>query len=311
MPRIYELPASAGVENRSLEIRHDPGTAPGFRQQPQQPQPGSANPRQMLANQMDMELNNVTREFDVNTSALDQQMLEPDKYKAQYANLQRRANNQRIAIQAKHEAVAQQIKNMQKLVEDRMMSPEQMQATMLVMAGVPSTHVKAMFAQVQRQKPSTMLNEIDSQLKKIASFVDQFDDYRDDPWWKLGKKGTIWFTPKIGGKETGIRRQIKEDEELRLLEALDNAKSRAAELRQAQQEIFKIMTPMEQYAQRGSRALERWGMGYEPPQRALGIGDMRFEEPAPKKKQELTAAELRKQGTEEAYEKGIKLGYWN
>ena len=29
MPRIYELPASAGVESRSLEIRHDPGTVPG------------------------------------------------------------------------------------------------------------------------------------------------------------------------------------------------------------------------------------------------------------------------------------------
>jgi len=27
MPKIYELPASSGVENRSLEIRHAPGSA--------------------------------------------------------------------------------------------------------------------------------------------------------------------------------------------------------------------------------------------------------------------------------------------
>ena len=286
MPRIYELPASAGVENRSLEIRHDPGTAPGFRQQPQ-PQSGSANPRQMLANQMDMELNNVTREFDVNTSALDQQMLEPDKYKAQYANLQRRANNQRIAIQAKHEAVAQQIKNMQKLVEDRMMSPEQMQATMLVMAGVPSTHVKAMFAQQQRQKPSTRLNELASVAKKVTAFRAQFDDERLDPWYK-GGKGSLWYTDPIGKKRKASAGEI---------EAYDATTTQLAELDRAQQEIFRIMTPMEQFAQSGSRAVERFGMGRRP-LAAQRFGGVRFAEPAPKKKQKPIRQRNKRTGEE-------------
>ena len=288
MPRIYELPASAGVENRSLEIRHDPGTAPGFRQQPQQPQPGSANPRQMLANQMDMELNNVTREFDVNTSALDQQMLEPDKYKAQYANLQRRANNQRIAIQAKHEAVAQQIKNMQKLVEDRMMSPEQMQATMLVMAGVPSTHVKAMFAQVQRQKPSTRLNELDSIGKKLVAFQQQFEDYRGPHLFRGRKREKLYYTDP-----TGTRRIASEAER----EAYDATTTQIAALDREKAAIFSQLTPLEQFAQSGSRAVERFGMG-RAPLAAQRFGGVRFAEPAPKKKQKPIRQRNKRTGEE-------------
>ena len=298
MPRIYELPAQTGAEPGLM------AGGPVQRSQPQQSQ-SSADPRRMMANQGDMELNNVTREFDTNISALDQQMLEPDKYKAEYAKLQRRAMNQRVAIMAKYEAAAQQIKNMQKLVEAELMSPEQMQINTLSMAGVPVEHVRAAFAQQRQQKPSAMLNEIDSQLKKIAGFVDQFDDYREDPWWKPGKKGTVWFTPKIGGEKTGPRRKLKEGE----LEALDDAKDRAGELRQAQWKIFETMTPLEQYAQAGSRAVSRFGMGRAPSLARQRFGGVRITEPAPKKK-EPTAAELRKQGTREAYEKGIKLGYW-
>lgn len=128
--------------------------------QPQQYQrpPGSADPRRMMANQMDMELNSVTQWFNSQISILDQQMLGPDKYKAEYAKLQRQAINQRVAIDAKHEANAQQIRNMQKLVEAGTISPEQMEQTMLVMAGIPVEHVRKAFAQVQREKTSTQLN---------------------------------------------------------------------------------------------------------------------------------------------------------
>lgn len=291
MPRIYELPAQTGAEPDLMR------GGPVQRRQPQQPQ-GSANPKQMLANQMDMELNNVTREFDVNVSALDQQQLEPDKYKTQYANLQRQAMNQRVAIQAKHEAAAQQIKNMQKLVEDGILAPEQMQSTMLVMAGVPVEHVRRAFAQAQRVKPSTRLNELASVAKKVTAFRGQFDDERLDPWYK-GGKGSLWYTDPTGKKRKASAGEI---------EAYDVTTTQLAELDRAQQEIFRMMTPMEQYAQAGSRAVERFGMGRRP--MPTGRWGVPAPEPAPKKR-EPTAAELRKQGTREAYEKGIKLGYWD
>ena len=287
MPRIYELPASTGVENRA--ILDDPGTISGFRQQPQpQPQPGSSNPRQMLAGQMDMELNNVTREFDVNVSALDQQMLEPDKYKAQYANLQRRANNQRIAIQAKHEAVAQQIKNMQKLVEDRMVSPEQMQATMLVMAGVPSTHVKAMFAQQQRQKSSTRLNELGSMGKKLVAFRAQFEDYRGPHLFRGRGREKLYYTDP-----TGRKRKASEAER----EAYDATTTQIAALDREKQEIFSQLTPLEQFSMAGSRAVERFGMG-RAPLAAQRFGGVRFAEPVPKKKQKPIRQRNKRTGEE-------------
>ena len=298
MPRIYELPAGAGPSSESLVIEHAPGsaTAQRFNPQRQRQQQGSADPRQMLANQMDMELNNITREFDSQVSVIDQQQLEPDKYKAEYAKLQRRAMNQRVAIQAKHEAAANQIKNMQKLVEDKILTSEQMQSTMLVMAGVPSEHVRKMFAQQQRQKPSTQLNELASVAKKITNFRQQFDDGR--PGWYKGK---LKYTDPTGRKRNATEAETQ---------AYDATTTQLAELDRAQQQIFNQLTPLEQYAQRGSRAVEQFGFGRTPSLVSQRFGGgIRMTEPAPKKKQ-LTAAELRKQGTEEAYKKGIKLGYW-
>lgn len=270
MPRIYELPA----------------------------QKGSADPRRMMANQMDMELNNITREFDVNISTLDQQQLEPDKYKTQYANLQRQAMNQRVAIQAKHQATAQHIKNMQKLVEDRMLSPEQMQATMLVMAGVDRIHVKAMFAQTQRAKPSTRLNELDSMGKKLVAFQQQFEDYRGPHLFRGKEREKLYYTDP-----TGIKRKASKAE----IEAYDDITTQIAALDREKAEIFSQLTPLEQFSTMGSRAVERFGMGHRP--MPTGRWGMPTPEPVPKKK-EPTVTELRKQGTREAYEKGIKLGYW-
>ena len=298
MPRIYELPASAGPSSESLEIWHTQGTIPGSMRQPQQPQ-GFADPRRMLGGQMDEELNNVTREFDVNVSALDQQILEPDKYKAQYANLQRRADNQRIAIHAKHQAAAQQIRNMQKLVEDGILTSEQMQSTMLVMAGIPSEHVRRTFAQQQRQKPSTRLNELDSIGKKLVAFQQQFEDYRGPHLFRGRKREKLYYTDP-----TGTRRIASEAER----GAYDDITTQIAALDREKATIFSQLTPLEQFAQSGSRAVERFGMG-RAPLAAQRFGGVRIAEPVPKKEQP-TAAELRKQGTREAYERGIKLGYW-
>ena len=76
MPRIYELPASSGPSSESLVIEHAPGSATAQRFRPPQQQPqGSADPRQMMAGQMDMELNNVTQWFDSQVSVLDQGQL--------------------------------------------------------------------------------------------------------------------------------------------------------------------------------------------------------------------------------------------
>ncbi len=298
MPRIYELPASAGPSSESLVIEHAPGSSTAQRFNPQQQQPqGSADPRQMMASQMDMELNNVTQWFDSQTGLLDQQMLDPDKYKAEYAKLQRQAMNQRVAIQAKHEAAAQQIKNMQKLVEDKILTSEQMQSTMLVMAGVPSEHVRRAFAQQQRQKPSTQLNELTSVANKVKVFRAQFNDGR--PGWYKGK---LKYTDPTGRKRNATEAETQ---------AYDATTTQLAELGRAQQQIFNQLTPLEQYAQRGSQAALQFGFENKPITHGGfgGFGSMGVAPPAPKKKQ-LTAAELRKQDTREAYEKGVKLGYW-
>ncbi|KKL75108.1 hypothetical protein LCGC14_2058190 [marine sediment metagenome] len=265
MPRIYELPA------------------------------GSANPKQMMANKMDMELNGVTQWFDTQTGLLDQQQMEPDQYKTAYAKLQRQAMNQRVATQAKHEAAAQQIKNMQKLVESGMLSPEQMQSTMLVMAGVPIEHVRKMFAQAQRQKPSTRLNELNSMGKKLVGFRQQFEDHRQD---YFGYKGVYYTDP------TGKKRKATETE----VQAFDATATQVAALDREKQQIFATLTPLEQYSVAGSRAVERFGMGREHRGGGAFGGGIRMAEPAPKK--QSTAAELRKAGTHEAYEQGKKLGYW-
>ena len=260
MPRIYELPA----------------------------QKGSADPRRMLANRMDMELNNITREFDTNISALDQGQLEPDKYKSEYAKLQQQAMNQRVAIQAKHEAAAQQIKNMQKLVEDGMLAPEQMQATMLVMAGVPSTHVKTMFAQVQRQKPSTRLNELDSIGKKLVAFQQQFDDYRGPHLFRGREREKLYYTDP-----TGKKRKASEAER----EAYDATTTQIAALDREKAAIFNQLTPLEQFSMRGSRAVERFGMGRRP-LAAQRFGGVRFAEPVSKKKQEPIRQRNKRTGEE-------------
>jgi hypothetical protein len=301
MPRIYELPASNTPENKSLVIRHTPGTVPRSFKRPQQQQSGSANPRQMMAGQMDMELNNVTREFDSQVSVLDQGMLEPDKYKAEYIKLQRRAASQRIAIQAKHQAAAQQIKNMQKLVQDGMLAPEQMQATMLMMAGVPRENVKAMFAQVQRAKPSTRLNELDSIGKKLVAFQQQFEDYRGPHLFRGRGREKLYYTDP-----TGTRRKASKAE----IDAYDDITTQIATLDREKAEIFRSLTPLEQYAQAGSQAVQRFGMGRRPVERGGfgGFGTMGVVPPTSKK--QPTVAELRKLGTREAYEKGKRLGYW-
>lgn len=302
MPRIYELPAMAGPSSESLIIEHAPGATPGFGGRPQQQSQGSADPRRMMANQMDMELNSVTQWFDSQVSIIDQQQLEPDKYKSEYAKLQRQAMNQRVAIQAKHQATAQQIKNMQKLVEDGILAPEQMQSTMLVMAGVPVEHVRRMFAQVQRQKPSTRLNELDSIGKKLVAFQQQFEDYRGPHLFRGREREKLYYTDP-----TGTRRKASKAE----IEAYDDITTQIAALDREQQQIFSTLTPLEQYAQAGTRAVERFGMGRRPSLARQRFGGVRITEPAPAKREQSTATELRKQGTREAYEKGIKLGYWN
>ena len=302
MPRIYELPASAGPSSESLVIEHAPGgaTAQRFNPRPQQRPQGSANPRQMLANQMDMELNNVTREFDSQVSVIDQQMLEPDKYKAEYVKLQRRAMNQRVAIQAKHQAAAQQIKNMQQLVKTGMLTPEQMQSTMLVMAGVPVEHVRRAFTQKQRQKPSTRLNELDSMGKKLVAFRAQFEDYRGPHLFRSRGREKLYYTSPEGTKRKATPTEI---------EAYDSTTTQIAALDREKQRIFRTLTPLEQFSTAGSRAVERFGMGRRPIERSMPAMGFGPPIPTPKKKQ-LTAAELRKQDTREAYEKGVKLGYW-
>ena len=298
MPRIYELPASAGVATLGAGISPDRppriirGELTGAQSQQPQRLTWTATKRmeaanKMLEDQMKMGRRNVSQWFDAQAAILSEGQLEPKKHEAAYRRLQQQQQTKYAEIKAKAEAQAYQIKSMMKLVDTGTLTSEQMEQTMFVMAGVPAEHVRATYAKIKPQKPSAQLNEIDSQLKKIAAFMDQFDDYRDDPWWKPGKKGTIWYTPKIGGKETGPKRRIKESE-TELLQALDDAKSRAAELRRAQAEIFKTMTPMEQYARRGSRAVDRFALGGDTPQGALGIGDMQIPEPAPAKPKHLT-----------------------
>jgi len=289
MPKIYELPASSTPENRSLVIEHTP-TFRGAQQQ----QPGFADPRQMLAGQMDMELNNVTRWFDSQVSVLDQGQLEPDKYKMEYTKLQRQAMNQRIAIQAKHQATAQYFKNMQKLVEDGVLTPEQMQQSMLVEAGIPIEHVRRAFAQAEQIKPMTQLRNLAAVATKIQNFRDQFDDGR--PGWYKGK---LKYTDPTGKKRVASKEET---------EAYDASTLQLTEIDRAMQQLFKVLTPLEQTSMVGTQAVQRFGMRRVPlaAQRFAGV---RITEPVPKKK-EPTAAELRKQGTREAYEKGIKLGYW-
>jgi len=91
-------------------------------------------------------------------------------------------------------------------------------------------------------------------------------------------------------------------------EAYDASTLQLTEIDRAMQQLFKVLTPLEQTSMVGTQAVQRFGMRRVPlaAQRFAGV---RITEPVPKKK-EPTAAELRKQGTREAYEKGIKLGYW-
>ncbi|KKN32566.1 hypothetical protein LCGC14_0812460 [marine sediment metagenome] len=293
MPKIYELPASSTPENRSLVIEH----APRFRQPQQQQSQGSADPRQMMAGQMDQELNSVTQWFDSQVSVLDQGQLEPDKYKSEYMKLQRQAASQRVAIQAKHQAAAQQIKNMQALVEDGMLAPEQMQATMLVMAGVDRAHVKAMFAQQKQASPRVQLNNATALMKKEIAFRSNFEDHRKD----IFGKGLFYIDPA-----TGRKRKASEAER----DEYNNSASRLGQLAERRAELFNILTPLEKMAESGAQAVDRYGMGREPLSTA-GFGGFGSMGVAPPRRKQPTREELIKQRTKKAYEQGRKLGYWN
>ncbi len=241
MPRIYELPAGAGPSSESLVFEHAPGspTAQRFNPQQQQQPQGSADPRQMMAQRMDAELNNVTREFDSQVGLLDQQQLEPDQYKRAYANLQSKAMNQRVAIQAKHQAAAQQIKNMQKLVKDDLLAPKDMEATMLVMAGVPTEHVRKMFAQREQQKPMTRIKD----LKYIADRMEMFRSNFTD------KSGRLYL---VDGKGKKLRSASEAEEQEYQTTAL-----RLREIDKEMWNLYNEVSPIERDSISGMMAMRK------------------------------------------------------
>ena len=294
MPRIYELPA--GV-NQQLDV-----TPRRSVQRPQQRrrQQGSANPRQMLASQMDMELNNITRWFDSQVGVLDQQQLEPDKYKAAYARLQQQGMNQRVAAQAKYEGMARQIKNMQALVRDGILTQDQMQSTMLVMAGIPIQHIKAAFAQKERQKPMARLRDLKFVSDRMEIFRANFKE----------KRGKLYlFNPKT----KKILRSASEAE----TKEYDTSEFRLNEVDREMWQLYNEVSPLERTALAGMMAARQRAKGARPitGMAALGapfgggITGLELTPPVAAKKQP-TAVELRKQGTKEAYERGVKLRYW-
>ena len=241
MPKIYELPAQTGAEPGLM--RGGPVTRAPFREQ-QQP-PGSDDPIRMLTNQESMELNNVTRWFDSQTAILDQQQLDPDKHRAAYARLQSQATTQRTEVRAKHVTNAQQIKNMQKLVESGILAPEQMQATMLVMVGVPPAHIKAAFAQEKRQKPIARLRDLKFNAERISNWQSQFD---------FDKKDNLILVDKDSGKKL---RGTSDDEK----KAYEDADYRLWAIQEEMWGLYEEISPLEKLSMAGSRAVERFGGG--------------------------------------------------
>ena len=309
MPKIYELPAQTGAEPDLM--RGGPVTRAPFREQ-QQP-PGSDDPIRMLTNQESMELNNVTRWFDSQTAILDQQQLDPDKHRAAYARLQSQATTQRTEVRAKHVTNAQQIKNMQKLVESGILAPEQMQATMLVMVGVPVEHVRATFAQQKKQKPMAQLRDLRFQADRIQAFRGRFVDHRKDIFGK-----GLWRAHPDTGKKTDI--PANKDER----QAYVDAETQLYIIQTRMAELFEDLSPLEKLSEAGRRAVERFGMEKERlgegrvpmptgrwggvPGRVQPFSGIQVSEPAPE--EQPTATELKKQKTRKAYKQGKRLGYW-
>ena len=300
-PRIYELPA--GV-NQQLDVTPRRSVQ---RPRPQQRrrQQGSANPRQMLASQMDMELNNITRWFDSQVGVLDQQQLEPDKYKAAYARLQQQGMNQRVAAQAKYEGMAQQIKNMQALVKNGMLTPDEMESGMLGMAGISIRDIKAGLAQKERQKPMARLRDFKYVSDRMETFRANFKE----------KRGKLYlFNPKT----KKILRSASEAE----TKEYDTSEFRLNEVDKEMWQLYSEVSPLERTALAGMMAARQRARAQEPSTLSkmfgytgLGLMIPRFREAAQLiestfKEKQPTAVELRKQKTKEAYQQGIKLGYW-
>ena len=311
-PPITSLPAGETIKDDFSTIGRIGSVASrsGSRQ-PQRPQQQEFNQSvQMLENQRKKELNDVTRWFDVQAAILDQGQLDPDKHRAAYTRLQQQAATQRTEAQAKYTAYAQQIKTMQGLVERRTMQPEQMQQTMLVMAGFSVGDVQRWATTKKqregKQKPMAQLRDLKYQADRIEAFRDRFVDDRTDVFGK-----GLWRKNPKTEKRTDIR--AKEEER----QAYDNAGAQLYNIQTEMIEVFDLLSPLEKDAQAGSRAIDRFGGGRKPPlsgrRQALGFGgfgSMGVAPPTPVSKKQPTREELMKQKTKKAYKQGKQLGYW-
>lgn len=260
-PRIYELPAGSTPESESLEIWHTPATVPGGAR------PGWGLPiqrererdlttsKQILENLRNKEFNDVTRWFDAQAAVLDQQRLDPERHKAAYARLQSQAMNQRTEIQAKHIANAQHIKIMQDMADAGAISPDQMQQTVLVMAGFPVRDVQRWAVGRKQQKPITRLRDLTYQAERIQAFRNRFvDDRREN---RAGEKigNQLYLVNRDTGKKTDTKASFD------AITAYDDAELQLDTIQEEMIETFNLLSPLEKSAQAGAQAIERFGMG--------------------------------------------------
>ncbi len=257
MPRIDYLPAMSGSNaaelSRTVFNTRPSAVSSQGSAQPQRQSQGYTQSIQMLDNQRSDALNSVTRWFDAQAVILDGQQFEPDRYKREYANLQRQAMNKRTAVQANSVAQARQIEGMQKLVQTGMLAPEQMEQTMLVMAGVPAERVREMFKQEQQQRPMTRLRDLKYTAERIENWRARFKDSRRED--KHGKKlGDRLYlvnpsTEKATDTKAGFDATV----------AYDDAETRLNDIQLEMQQLYNEISPLEKTSIAGEQAYQRFG----------------------------------------------------
>jgi len=338
MPNIYELPAmgvpagatanmtpgqmrAQGQINAGYDPRWTRGQtrAHSINMQGQQGQPqASADPMQMLEGQRVAAFANIDRQFNIAAADLSKQGLEPDAYKKAYSGLQFNVMSAYAKEQGIHEAYAADARNLDALVEAGELTGEEAHAQKLVMAGVPVALAYAPLRQKNQTKPSTQLNDIVSMRTKIMNFRDRFKDKRGQPIRDLYRSEAnegLQFQPAEGGP---MRKASAAE-----IAAFDASIDQLRVLDMARQKVFNMLSPMEQLSQAGANAVSKFGLDAPETESALPVGG-RINMPfgafgggidtgfgaKPSVSTNPSASELRKQGTKEAYDRGVKLGYW-
>lgn len=256
--------------------------------------PGFSNPVEMLANQMDMELGQIGQWFDSQIYALDREQLEPDKHKKEYEKLQKQAADARLQIQAKHEATAQQLKNMQALVQNGTLTQHQYNQAALVMAGIPAEQVREAFEIPKQKNTIQALRDVNTMILAVNRRLKGFEDEGERSYiggiFREGKAGDrlLYYTDP----STKKRRRIKDEATIAEYDTLAGQREQLLDI----QALLIGQSPgFMQRAMLGQATLT--GRTISPAQ--------------PTAQELIAAAEGKDEATRRRiFEQGVRLGYW-